>query len=199
MTSIVQACCKQMELGGCDDQWGLRLLDGHTTRRYLAIIEAALALQLHILIVPPHCTHVLQQLNLTVFRGLKTTLCNSFNQPEYSSISVDRESLVFVLMKALSAGFQTHVISSSFQKAGIVSFNPEVVFQRCRKENLCFDATATAIPENFPHVCKYQLFLHYSFCSSSDLPSFHEIDAINITEDESCRQESPPEFDLPKD
>ena len=151
-TSIIPACRTQMELGGCDDQWGLLLFDGHSTRRNLAVIEAALASKLHILIFPPHCTHVLQPLDLTVFGVLKTTLYNSFNQPEDSSISAYRESLVCALMKALSAGFQTHVISSSFQKAGIVPFNPEVVFQMCRKLNPCFDATATAVPEIYPHV-----------------------------------------------
>ena len=52
------------------------ILDGHSSHKTLAVIDFAIANNIDLITLPPHCTHRLQPLDVTFFKPLK----NAFNK-----------------------------------------------------------------------------------------------------------------------
>lgn len=140
---ILPACREKMKKGKSANEWGLVIMDGHVTRRNLTVIETALMHKLQILILPSHCTHVLQPLDLSVFATFKTSLSQNYVPPDPFSARGHRAALASALRIAMAEAFQLAVIESSFRKSGIVPLDSEPVFHRCRKLYPKFDDTAS--------------------------------------------------------
>jgi len=121
------------------DEWALIILDGHPTRRNIAVIESAIAHKIHILVIPPHCTHVLQPLDAVVFATLKSALKRSFVTPNPLNACSYRWAIANAPPPALSAAFHMKVIRASFHKVGIDPLDKTPVLEHCRRIYPLFD------------------------------------------------------------
>jgi hypothetical protein len=117
----------------------LIIYDGHSTHIDQSIIETAIKENITILKLPPHSSHLLQPLDLSVFKSFKGTWDDKL-------IKWQRQNLGRKLPKKLISEFvcQTwksvhpEVISNGFKKAGIYPFSadviPETAFSRSSLE-----------------------------------------------------------------
>ena len=136
---IFPGCRRKMSLTAQKDDWALIILDGHPTRRNIAVIEFAIVHIIHILVIPPHCTYVLQPQDSVVFATLKSASQRSFVTPNPLNACSYRWAFANALPPALAAAFHTKVIRASFQKAGIDPLNKTPVLDHCRRIYPLFD------------------------------------------------------------
>ena len=77
----------------------LLILDGHSSHLSIDVIRSARAYNIHVICLPPHSTHTLQPLDVSVFKPLKTAwkgvLKNYFLKNNFSDI--DKEKFVELL------------------------------------------------------------------------------------------------------
>lgn len=106
----------------------LIIYDGHSTHVTTRVIELARQENITILKLPPHTTHLLQPLDLAVFKSVK-------NIWEQKLVKWQRHNIGRKLPKKMFSTFiaetwketQANVIISGFRKAGIVPFDDKVV------------------------------------------------------------------------
>lgn len=106
----------------------LILLDNHESHLSIAGLNYAKENGIILLTFPPHCSHKLQPLDLTVFGPLKTyfnTCCNNwFTSNPGKPISIYDVCELFG--KAYPMAFTPRNIIRGFESAGIVPFNSEI-------------------------------------------------------------------------
>ena len=105
------------------------ILDGHSSHESLAILENALANDIHILSLPPHTTHVLQPLDRAVFGPFSTAFnaeCSNFISENVLN-TVNKWSFHGLVKLAWEKSFTIHNIQSTFRVCGIYPFDRSVV------------------------------------------------------------------------
>lgn len=106
----------------------LVIYDGHSTHMDPDIIQMAMAENITILKLPPHSTHLLQPLDLAVFKSLKSKwdeLLISW-QRRNSGKKLPKKTFSSLLGKTLK-DLQPVVIENGFRKGGIFPFDSDVV------------------------------------------------------------------------
>ena len=96
------------------------IFDGHRSHITLNIVESARNNNIHIILLPPHTTHVLQPLDVAVFKPVKTELikvimnhntnsnCADITQKDFPKLLKDLvESKKVFLLRHAVAGFET--------------------------------------------------------------------------------------------
>lgn len=106
----------------------LVLYDGHSTHVTASIVELAVREQITILKLPPHTSHLLQPLDLAVFKPLKDMWDRKLvawqrTNSGYKIPKVQFSTLVAETWRDL----KTDVIISGFKKGGIIPFNDQVI------------------------------------------------------------------------
>lgn len=106
----------------------LLIYDGHSTHIGLKIAEMAVQNNVEILLLPPHSSHILQPLDLAVFKSLKSKwdeyLCRHLRNTGCEKIS--KKKMVSQIGRLWNE-FDMNIIRNGFKKAGIYPLNRGVI------------------------------------------------------------------------
>ncbi|XP_074028306.1 uncharacterized protein [Leptinotarsa decemlineata] len=106
----------------------LLIYDGHSTHVTEKVIELAIQENITILKLPPHTSHLLQPLDLSVFKPLKDKWDAKLVTWQRHNIGVKVPKVTFSTMVQSSwLELLTETISNGFKKAGIFPYNPNVI------------------------------------------------------------------------
>ena len=111
----------------------LLIVDGHSSHVNLQFIELCDQLRILLLILPPHSTHRLQPLDVSLFAPLARFYTNNLNNLIANSlgmISMSKRSFWGVFWPAWKEAFLPINITSGFTKTGIWPFNPVLVLSK---------------------------------------------------------------------
>jgi hypothetical protein len=111
----------------------LLLLDGHVSHVNIAFIEKAISYNILIAVFPPHSTHRLQPLDVSVFSPLANYYSQELDKYIQQSRGFSRMTKrVFwsVFWPAWQKGVREETITSGFRKTGIHPFSPRVVLDQ---------------------------------------------------------------------
>lgn len=106
----------------------LLIYDGHSTHVTSRVVELAQLHNINILKLPPHTSHLLQPLDLAVFKSLKDKwdqkLCNW--QRKHNGMRIPKKNFATLLARTW-VELNPEIIANGFHKAGIVPFNRWVI------------------------------------------------------------------------
>lgn len=111
----------------------LLIVDGHSSHVNLQFIESCDRLRILLLILPPHSTHRLQPLDVSLFAPLARFYTNNLNSLMANSLgmtSLSKRSFWGVFWPAWQQAFVPMNITSGFTKTGIWPFNPALVLSK---------------------------------------------------------------------
>ena len=143
----------------------LLIEDGHASHISLEVIKLAQENDIHLLCLPSHTTHLLQPLDVGVFKSMKSQFnkaCKHFmtSKPGRVITSEDLASLLAVTWPQCMTPVN---IMSGFRKCGIYPLNPGAVkdYETAPSKSLCFPSdsqdqepdTSTLSPETQPPQC----------------------------------------------
>ena len=110
----------------------LLIFDGHSSHISLELIELAQEQDVHLLCLPSHTSHLLQPLDVGVFKSLKSAFnkaCKKY-MAENPGCVVRSENLASLLAHAWPLSVTPVNIMSGFRKCGIYPLNPGVIDDR---------------------------------------------------------------------
>ncbi|XP_064105629.1 uncharacterized protein LOC135215080 [Macrobrachium nipponense] len=104
-------------------------LDGHTSHMNLETLRFAHEKGILMNYLPPHSSHIMQPLDVAVFKPLKTSYRKAYNEiwGELSGRDMAKKHFPHVLMKAIKECNIAENIKSGFRTTGLVPFNPNAV------------------------------------------------------------------------
>jgi hypothetical protein len=119
----------------CTNQYAKRLLlvDGHGSHVNRAFIDLALASGILVVVLPPHSTHRLQPLNVSVFRALAqaySKALDDFIQNSYGFSSVTKRVFWQIFWLAWDEAVCDRNIISGFKKSGIWPLDPTEILSK---------------------------------------------------------------------
>ena len=129
----------------------LLLLDGHKSHASIELIELALSNNIHLLCLPAHTSHLLQPLDVGVFKSFKTNFnkaCSKYmSQNPGRVVTVD--VIASLVAEAYAASFTPMNIMKGFKKTGVWPINPGEVTDRqiAPSKALCVNYTPQHTPE----------------------------------------------------
>lgn len=103
----------------------LLLLDNHASHLSIDVIDMAIANDITMLSFPPHCTHRMQPLDITVFGPLKTMYAKQHDDWKRANMNVifDLHHVPLVLEKCLDVAVTPKNIKAGFKASGIFPFD----------------------------------------------------------------------------
>ena len=106
----------------------LLIYDGHMSHISLEVVDVAIKNQVHLLCLPPHCSHLLQPLDVGVFKPLKDQWRKLVKDwyKESRMKTIDKGQFSKLLAK-LYTMLKPQSAVSGFAKCGIYPFDPSVI------------------------------------------------------------------------
>ena len=114
----------------------LLIVDGHSSHVNMRFINLCDQLRILLLGLPPHSTHRLRPLDVSLFAPVITVYTNGLNQLIFNSlsmISMSKGAFWGVFLPAWKQAFTPKNIASGFQKTGIFPYNPNLVLNMITK------------------------------------------------------------------
>ena len=114
----------------------LLIVDGHSSHVNIEFINLCDSLRIIILILPPHSTHRLQPLDVSLFAPLARYYTNGLNELMFNSLgmtSISKRIFWSVFWPAWQAAFSENNILSGFRKTGIWPYNPDITLSKITK------------------------------------------------------------------
>ena len=110
----------------------LLVQDGHGSHISIELIELACSNNVHLLCLPAHTTHVLQPLDVGVFKSFKSNFSKACSKylAAYPGRVITTDKLAFLVAEAWPDSFTAVNIMSGFKKCGVYPLNPGVVTDR---------------------------------------------------------------------
>lgn len=107
----------------------LLLVDGHKSHMTLELVDLARENNVILFCLPPHTTHALQPLDVSVFKALKAHFSRSLRVVCFSrkDFMVTKRDFARVVKEPFEMAFSMTNIKSGFAKCGIFPFNPDSV------------------------------------------------------------------------
>lgn len=105
----------------------LLIYDGHGSHMTKRMVELALENNIHPFCLPPHTTHKLQPLNVSVFGPLQNTWqehCD--NILDDTGEEIRQEDIIKEYMAARNKSVTPEIIRSAWQKCGMAPLNPNI-------------------------------------------------------------------------
>jgi hypothetical protein len=122
------------------------LLDGHCSHYTPALLEYARSNKIVILGYPPHCTHVLQGLDVVCFAKMKTEFWREIQTYENLHLAnVTKASFAGVFGRAFLRAFTPDTVKAAFAATGVYPFNPNAI-----KEKQMAPSLPTSTKGTFP-------------------------------------------------
>jgi len=112
-------------------------MDGHSSHYTLELLEYARDNNIVILGYPPHCTHVLQGLDVVCFAKMKEEFHKEIRKFEdLHFASVRKGDFAGVFGHAFLRAFTPDSIRAAFEATGVHPFNPDVITEKQMKPSL---------------------------------------------------------------
>jgi hypothetical protein len=114
----------------------LLIVDGHSSHVNLRFLEKCDELRILVLVLPPHSTHRLQPLDVSLFSPLATYYTNELQQlmmSSYGIVSMSKRKFWSLFWPAWQQAFSPANIASGFAKTGIWPYAPDVVLAKITK------------------------------------------------------------------
>ena len=107
----------------------LLIIDGHKSHMTLDLIDLARDNNVVLYCLPPHTTHALQPLDVSVFRSLKSHFSRSLRATYFAKrdFVVSKRDFARVVKEPFEKAFSMSNIKSGFMKCGIFPFNRNAV------------------------------------------------------------------------
>ena len=107
----------------------LLLLDGHASHLSIGLIDKAIENSVILLCLPPHTTHMLQPLDVAVYRSLKNELNQLVSQARMFSFNlwISKKDFSSFFKQAFEKSFTMSTITAGFKKCGVFLFDPNAV------------------------------------------------------------------------
>jgi hypothetical protein len=106
----------------------LLIIDGHSSHVTARFIAFCITSKIDLFLLPPHSSHKTQPLDLSIFRPLKIAINLEVDRIfRHSTIRLPRVEWTSAYIKARARCFKPSSIESSFRKAGIYPFDPEIL------------------------------------------------------------------------
>ena len=111
------------------DQPLLLLVDGHKSHMTLELVDLARENNVILFCLPPHTTHALQPLDVSVFKALKAHFSRSLRALCFTrkDFIVTKRDFARVVKEPFEMAFSMTNIKNGFAKCGIFPFNPDAV------------------------------------------------------------------------
>jgi len=110
----------------------LLILDGHSSHVDMLFIERAIELSIYIVVFPPHSTHRLQPLDVSVFRPLAQAYSKQLDDYVHYTeglSSISKRLFWKLFWPAWDAAVSESNIRSGFTKTGIYPYDPSIVLK----------------------------------------------------------------------
>ena len=159
------------------------LQDGHSSHLSLRLVEKAIENEVVLVCLPPHTTHVLQPLDVAVYRSLKASFSCLVNSAKLlnSNIWISKAKFTGVFKLAFEESFTMRSIIEGFRKCGIYPLNPDAI-------DKSFITPSQQIPKN--------VTLTAGTPAPSEMPAIEEEPEIDDTEVEGNGAQRPCPADL---
>ena len=111
----------------------LLLQDGHGSHVSIELIEFPKENNIHLLCLPAHCIHILQPLDVGIFKPFKSYFskaCTRYIAKHPAGGVLTPDKLVSLVAEAWPSTFTPDNIMAGFKKAGVHPFNPGEVSDR---------------------------------------------------------------------
>ena len=113
------------------------LMDGHSSHYSLDLLEYARKNNIVILGYPPHCTHVLQGLDVVCFAKMKTEFHAEIHAFEDSHMwGVGKGDFASVFGRAYLWAFTPESVKAAFAATGVHPYNPDVITEKQMQPSL---------------------------------------------------------------
>ena len=113
--------------------WRLLILDGHGSHVNMRFIDYCHSHRILLAVFPPHATHRLQPLDVSLFRPLAQAYSQELNQFQHESEGFCRftkRDFFRLFWKAYGRSFTKKNIESGFKKTGLSPFEPTVILDK---------------------------------------------------------------------
>jgi hypothetical protein len=121
-------------------------MDGHSSHYTLDLLRYAEEHNIIVLGCPPHCTHVLQGLDVVCFAKMKTEFRKEIQVFEDLHLAnVGKKDFAGVFGRAYLRAFTPETIKAAFAATGLHPFNPEAITEKQMKPSL-----PTSTESSFP-------------------------------------------------
>ena len=139
----------------------LLLQGGHASHIPIDLIELARANEVHLLCLPSHTTHILQPLDVGVFKSFKTNFSTKARSKYFLKnpgrvVTID--VLASLVAEAWPNAFTAVNIMAGFKKTGVYPLNPGEVTDQQLVPSKAFCLTSTANNPGKDEVFKLCLF-----------------------------------------
>ena len=103
--------------------------DGHHSHMSLKLIKVARNNNVHLMCFPPHCTHILQPLDVAVFGPLKATWRNVLKEHQLKTCAanVTKEDFPSLLANLWKDSFLSQHLINGFSKSGLCPLSREAI------------------------------------------------------------------------
>jgi hypothetical protein len=106
----------------------LLIMDGHSSHITGDLIALCMDNDIDLLILPPHCSHLLQPLDVGVYGPLKRYHAQEIDRYTRAGIRrIQRSDWVEIFQRIRVKGLTTQNIKSGWKGAGLIAFNPQRV------------------------------------------------------------------------
>ena len=111
------------------DYTRLLLQDGHASHINMKLIDMAVANNVILLCLPPHTTHLLQPLDVAVYKSLKSNLSKHLSAARlfHTDLWVSKKNFTAFFKEPYELALSMHNIKQGFRKCGIHPFNPNSI------------------------------------------------------------------------
>jgi hypothetical protein len=110
------------------------ILDGHSSHTQSKFAQFCLDHNITLLLLPPHCTHELQPLDIGLFRPVKGSMAAWADQrATLTNGRVQKREWVEEFIRARERSFTPKNVKSAFRTAGLWPFLPQTALRRLRK------------------------------------------------------------------
>ena len=109
------------------------IVDGHSSHVNMAFVNECDRLRILSMILPPHSTHRLQPLDVSLLKLLATYYTNGLNDVMFKSlgmVSMSKRLFWKVFWPAWTQAFSVKNVTSGFQKTGIWPLNPPTILDK---------------------------------------------------------------------
>ena len=139
----------------------LLIMDGHGSHISIELIELARLDGIYLLCLPAHTTHILQPLDIGVFKSFKANFsktCSKYMSTNRGRV-ITTDKLAMLVAEAWPLSFTPVNIMSGFKKCGIFPLNPSAVSDRQTAPSKTFrQQTSKMSPESESCTPSQQLF-----------------------------------------
>ncbi len=130
-----------------DDEYKLLFLDGHASHISLKLIECAKQNKIILFRLPAHTSHLIQPLDVGVFRTVKTKWREALNAYLKTSTNISKDRFSMLMASVVKHGFLSDNARAGFEKCGLFPLNRDKIVDQHINTVFC---TPVASSSNTP-------------------------------------------------